>query len=513
MNQSKFPDNLTSTKLDSYSKENLIQEISILKAELSAALKEIYRLKNQALTDEQLTLILSEQLGEFRNTAYGASSERYKKPENKKIKIKDPLPKIKKPSERYPNLPIREEKIEFTTTPSCDSCGQLMTDSGMLEESEQLNVIQKKFEIVKYLRPKYRCSCQSCIKTAPLPERIIPGSSYSDDMVIDIVCSKYCDLIPIERYVQMAGRGGLIGLPPNSLIELTHQFADYLKIIYRLIKKDIQESRVLHGDETPHRMLEGSSTKSWYLWGFSNARSCYLECRDTRSGDVASEMLANSKCEVLLTDVFGGYNKAINAINMERSKEHKKTVFNAKCNAHARRYFYKPRLNYPECNFYLDNYHKIYLLNAEAKGKPPDEVMQIREKMRPHFEAMKSRAEEDLLTGKYPEKGKYHIAMNYFLENYQELVYFMDHADVAIDNNAQERLLRSHVVGRKTWYGTHSEKGAETAAIHFTIIETCKLNNVNPRDYLKDLVRDLQNGKSPYTPYQFKNNTSSNVPH
>ena len=84
MNQSKFPDNLTSTKLDSYSKENLIQEDSILKAELSAALKEIYRLKNQALTDEQLNLILSEQLGELRNTAYGASSERYKKPENKK---------------------------------------------------------------------------------------------------------------------------------------------------------------------------------------------------------------------------------------------------------------------------------------------------------------------------------------------------------------------------------------------------------------------------------------------
>ncbi len=68
-------------------------------------------------------------------------------------------------------------------------------------------------------------------------------------------------------------------------------------------------------------------------------------------------------------------------------------------------------------------------------------------------------------------------------------------------------------MGRKTWYGTHSEKGAETAAIHFTIIETCKLNNLNPRDYLKDLVRDLQNGKSPYTPYQFKNNNSSNVPH
>ena len=80
----------------------------------------------------------------------------------------------------------------------------------------------------------------------------------------------------------------------------------------------------------------------------------------------------------------------------------------------------------------------------------------------------------------------------------------MDYADVAIDNNAQERLLRSHAVGRKTWYGTHSERGAETAAVLFSIIETCKLNKVNPREYLKNLVQDLHNGKNPYTPSEYK---------
>lgn len=69
-----------------------------------------------------------------------------------------------------------------------------------------------------------------------------------------------------------------------------------------------------------------------------------------------------------------------------------------------------------------------------------------------------------------------------------------------IDNNAQERVFRSHVVGRKTWYGTHSEKGAKTAAVLFSIVETCKLNQVNPREYLKNLVEDLLLGKNHYTP-------------
>ena len=504
MSQSEFNNLNLSTKLDSLTKSDLIQKYSNLEIQYFEIIKENLRLKNQHLTAAQLNLILSEQLGGFQNTIFGSSSERYKKPENKKVKNENPLPSIKKPSERYPNVPVREEKIVFDKMPECDSCGKLMTDSGMFEESEQLNVIPKKFEIIKYIRSKYRCSCQACIQTAPLPKRIINGSSYSDDMIIDVVCSKYCDLIPIERYVQMAGRSGLMGLPPQSLIELTHQFANFIRIVYGLIKKEIQSSRVLHGDETPQNMLEGSLTKSWYLWGFSTLKSCYLECHDTRSGDIASEILINSVCEVIVSDDFGGYGKALKFVNESRQSQIKNLITNAKCNAHARRYFFKPRINYPECEFYLENYHQIYRLNAETKDKSVDEILKLREKMKIYFEAMKSRAIEEYSSNKYSDKSKFMVALNYFLKNYNDLSLFLDQSDVAIDNNAQERLLRSHVVGRKTWYGTHSVRGAETAAILFSIIETCKLNKINPREYLKNLVLDLHNGKNPYTPCEYK---------
>jgi transposase len=122
--------------------------------------------------------------------------------------------------------------------------------------------------------------------------------------------------------------------------------------------------------------------------------------------------------------------------------------------------------------------------------------------MKPHFEVMKQKALEEL--PKYPEQSKYGKALNYFLKNYAGLTLFLSEPDVPIDNNSQERLLRSHVVGRKTWYGTHSEQGAKTAAILFTIIETCKLNLVNPREYIKNLVQDLLNDKNPCTPKEFK---------
>lgn len=138
----------------------------------------------------------------------------------------------------------------------------------------------------------------------------------------------------------MAARSGMIDLPPNSLIDLTHKYAVFVKPVYSLIKQGILKARVLNADETPHKMLEGSLKKSWYLWGFSTASLCYLECHDTRSGDVASEVLLGSLCEVLVTDVYSGYNKAIRLSNVERSKNGRKLITNGNCNSHSRRHFF-----------------------------------------------------------------------------------------------------------------------------------------------------------------------------
>lgn len=396
--------------------------------------------------------------------------------------------------------------MPFDEVPMCDACGKLMTDSGMTEESEQLNVIPKKFEIIRWVRPKFRCSCHACIKTPAIPARIIEGSSYSDDMIIDVVASKYCDLIPMERYVQMASRGGLPGLPPQSLIELTHDFANFVRPVYMRIRDEVLKSRVIHADETPHKMLEGSDKKSWYLWGFSTPTLCHLDCHDSRSGDIAFDILKESSCEVLITDVYGGYDKAIRLTNVEREKTQKNFVTGANCNAHARRYFFKVRNDYREAEFYLDSYHRIYQLNAESKEKTAAEITELRSQMISHFAAMKMQAEGEIES--YP-RGKFRTALNYFLENYIGLTVFLNDSEVSIDNNAQERLLRSHVVGRKTWYGTHSERGAKTAAVLFSVIETCKLNNVNPRIYLQNLVKDLLDRKNPYTPKEFKDLTVS----
>lgn len=504
MNQLDIGNQPPRTSLESLSKEEIISRYTIVEDELVRVIRENYQLRAQRITDEQLELVLQEQLGELREKIFGRSTERYKKPvkgddNNSK---KPPKPHIKKPSERYPNLPVREEFITMDPPPKCPCCSEVMTKSGMTEDSEQLTVIPKKYEIVIQKKDKFICQCQEAIVTAPTPPRIIPGSSYSDEMIQDVALSKYCDLIPIERYVGMAVRAGIEGLPPQSLIETTHQFADFVSGAYSLIKKEVMKSRVLNADETPHRMLEGSDKKSWYLWGFSTPTQCFLECHDSRSGDVASPVLIKSDCEVLVTDVYCGYGKAVRVANEERKSSGRPLIRSGYCNSHARRYFFKTWPKYKEAGFYLDHYHEIYQLNSMAKGLSPPQVLELRCQMRPRFEAIRKKAFAEL--GGYPHNGKYGKALRYFLENYDGLVLFLDDADVPIDNNGQERLLRDHVVGRKTWYGTHSPRGALTAAILFSLVETCKLNQVNPREYFKHLAEDLLAGLKPYTPAHFK---------
>ena len=183
-----------STKLETFSKEDLIQKYQLMADELTRVVKDNYRLRELKLTEEQIKLVLEEQLGELQSTLYGSSSERYKKPERSKTPT-PPKPRIKKPSERYPNIPVKEQIISVNPAPNCSSCGNVMTDSGMTEDSEQLTVIPKKYEVNLIKRVKYRCSCHGCIITAPNPKRIIDGSTYSDEMIQDVVLSKYCDLI------------------------------------------------------------------------------------------------------------------------------------------------------------------------------------------------------------------------------------------------------------------------------------------------------------------------------
>lgn len=479
-----------------------------------------------------LTLTMRERMEYYQRLLYrakknrfGTSSERSPKATKEAPQAADPAvaadeakktatrtDTTKQLSERYPDAPVEDEVIDFSATPCCPACNSTMLDFKTTEDAEYLTTSPKEYIIVRQKRKKYRCGkCHSNITTAPAPARIIPGGSYSDEMVIDATLSKFCDLIPMERYCQMAARRGLLGLPPQSLIAASMKLASFIKPVYQRIKDETLNTEVLLADETPHRMLEGDAKKKWFLWGFSSMKSCFFECHNTRSGDVSAAVLANSSCSILLSDVYSGYGRSIRLANETRNEKNRAIILAAYCNAHARRKF-KDRDSDDVCEdaeWMIERYKEIYKLNKEAKDQSVEIVKKKRSEMKPIFESMRDEAQKKIDT--YSSKSQMATAYNYFLENYEGLTRFLDNQLIPIDNNLSERLLRSHVVGRKTWYGTHSKESAATAAIHFSIVESCKIIDVNPREFYSDAVKRIHKKVEPLTPQEFKQQRDSNT--
>jgi transposase len=507
-------------RLQTLTQEQLIQYVRGLEDINQQLLRHNHQLKKRAEELEDRSVLLGQQFVLLKHELYGKSSEKVAASETNTGddldsvggplgEKKPPRKRVRLPSERYPDAPLIERDILLETPGSCGCCGESLSDSGLTEDREFITKIPEQFYVVREKRHKYRCGhCHGDLKTAPSLPAIKPGSAFSDEFIQDVAVSKFCDLIPIERQVKIAERKGFPGLPPQSLIETTHYLAEFLLPVYEKIKNETFSSRVLHADETPHRMLEGDSTQNWYFWGFSGRKSAYFEAQPTRSGDVASALLKDARCEVLLSDVYSGYKKAARDANAYRATKGLALIKTSYCNAHARRKFKESEAFAEESDYFIRQYQKIYRLEelARDEGAPPERLQENRERMRVVFAEMKAQAMEWLPA--FSAKSSIVKAMSYFLKNYDEFVFFTapHQLDVPIDNNPQERLLRNPVIGRKTWYGTHSKLGAKTTAVLFSVMESCKLNQVNPREYLKDVVACIHAGKPAFTPSEFKAN-------
>jgi transposase len=272
----------------------------------------------------------------------------------------------KLPSERYPNLEIKEETVEPASPPICNCCEAEMSKTGLFDVTEKLEVIPKRYYISRQKREKYNCQkCHSGIASLKPTPSIIPQSNYGDSVIIDAALSKYCDLLPMERYTSMAARLGLRDLPPHSLIGCTHILAFFLNEVVKKIKIEVLISRIIHGDETSHNMLEGDETTNWFLWGFYSPRACYFEVHNTRSGDVVKSFLKYSSAEIILSDGYPGYQKAVREIKEDSGR----VILEALCNAHACRYFKESgKIWKDELEKILESYGKIYELEAEKKN-------------------------------------------------------------------------------------------------------------------------------------------------
>lgn len=466
------------------------EEIKLLKKKLYGSSSERRKSESSANTNDQ----------KGSRAAQGGSGTSSQESEAKK-----PKKRTRTLSEQYPNAEVQDKHINFDYIPMCSCCDEPMVDSGLDEVTEELQTIPAKTIIVRKHRRKFRCKKSlSGLVSAPLAPRIAPGSSLGDSFIMHCALSKFLYLTPSERYAKMIAQSGFDDFAPQLVLAGQHACAEFLRPVYRRMKREVQRCAILYADETTHRMLEGDeSDRTWYLWGFTAQGASYFELHNTRSGDVAIKFLAESQCLYLMTDVYSGYIRAVREANAIRRAQGRPEIIMLYCNSHSRRRFTDAAVSYPdEAQFFIDQYADIYRLERELKLlKNHMERKQKRAEMKAYFEAMVVRAQ--LLRGTVSDKSTLARAIDYFLGNYKELTYFITDPHLPIDNNISERQLRCPVIGRKTWLGTHSERGAETTEILFTLFQSCKIARVNAQHYLSAVVEALLRGDPPFTPQEY----------
>jgi transposase len=450
----------------------------------------------------------------LRAKLFGKSSERRRK--NKKNGSNSNKPKaserIRLPSEQYPNARIKEETIIDTTPPTCPDCNNEMTDSGLRETSERLELIPMEIFIVRMNRVRYHCKCCQCApQTAALPARLAPSSSLNDSVLIEASIAKFYDLIPAERFAKMLSRSGL-DISDKLILAAQHKLARVFYTVYLMLKNEVQLSKLNHADESPHKMLERNEGKiSWYLWSFCSKTSVYFEIQNTRAGSVSIEFFKESKATVLMSDAYSGYDRTVREVNEYRKANNFPLLKSALCNDHSRRYFYNAQ-EYELGEKALDVYENIYKIESRVQDMINNPIvsesdnsgnaLKLRQTMDPLFNQIYDLSCEILMNN--TANSLIGQAANYFLNNLPGLTLFMTDIDIPISNAPAERSVRNPAVGRKTWIGTHSRNGAETSAIHYSLFESCRLNEVNPREYYNYLAQLHRDGKELITPYQYK---------
>jgi len=261
--------------------------------------------------------------------------------------------------------------------------------------------------------------------------------------------------------------------------------------------------RVLCADETPWRMLvgDGEGKKSWYVWAACGDDGAMYRIQDTRSAEGARALLGEF-AGVLMTDGYKAY---------DRTKREGARYVQAHCWSHVRREFLEAARFYPrEAGAVVNLIDELFRIDRLTSGRgPPGDpdqrelVRKLRaERSEPVIRALEAWGLE--IPRRFLPESAIAKAAKYMTGVWPGLVRFLTDPDVPLTSNAVERSLRGVVVGRKNFYGTKSVRGAEVAALFYTLFESAKLCGLEPAAYVTQAVMAALKGEKVLAPHELK---------
>lgn len=397
------------------------------------------------------------------------------------------------------------ERRELDPGTCCPACGGELRLVGE-DVSKILDMIAAQMKVIEIARLKKSCRCCEKMVQLPAPSRPISGSMAGAGLLAYILVSKFDDHLPLYRLNEIFARMG-VDIPDSTLVDWCGRAMQVLLPLIELIEAAIMSSDLLHADDTPIRVLDrslrdkglGKGVKKGRLWtyvrdqrpwaGIAPPGAVYYFAPDWKEEHVHRHLKEASG--ILQADGYKGYAKLY-----EAGTDGKRRFREASCWAHWRRDFHDIwTSNKSEiAREALDRIGALYDIERGIAGKSADIRLAARQKhSKAKVEAFRVWAEAQLT--RIPGKSDLAGAFRYGLSRWSSFCLFLEDGRVAIDNNAAERALRPIGVGRRNWLFAGADTGAETLARAMTIIETAKMNGLDPQAYLADVLDRIQDHK------------------
>ena len=395
-----------------------------------------------------------------------------------------------------PHLP-RIEVIVDIEDKTCPCCGGGLHVIGE-DRAEVLDYIPARFQVRVIRRPRYGCrGCEEAVIQAPAPERPIDGGMATEALLAHVLVNKYSDHLPLYRQSQIFAREG-VTLDRSTLSNWVGRACWWLASLHELMLSTVLSSPRVFADDTTLPVLDPGQgrTKTGRLWCYAVDNRPWRGPGHPVAAYVYSE---NRKAEhpavhlkgfrgLLQTDGYAGF------IRLAAPDDAIKLAF---CWAHTRRKFHDIHVatKAPLAEEALLRIAALYAVEAEINGHSAEERRHVRqERSRPHVDAMHVWLNDRLerLSG----RSALAQAIRYALNHWEGLILFLEDGRVELDTNTVERAIRPVALGRKNALFAGSDSGGRHWAIIATLIQTAKLNGVDPLAWLTDVLERIVSGRT-----------------
>lgn len=387
----------------------------------------------------------------------------------------------RRPTGRRPlpaHLPRHRVEIDVADADKQCACGHPKTRIGE-SVSEKLEYEPASFIVIETVRAKYACPhCHDGVVEAPAPPQAVEKSLASEGLLAHVVISKYVDHLPLHRLEGIFAREG-IDLARSTLCGWVADVATALTPIGDQLRREVTAATYLQTDDTSVTVLDerGGSFKG-RLWTYLDplGRQVVFDATATHERDGPARFLAEFR-GALQADAYAGYD------GLYQSGQ----VREIGCWAHARRRFVEALMTDLHAALMVARIQQLYQVERAATDLSVEARQLLRqEQSLPLLEQIDA-VRLDLARTVLP-KSPLGEAVGYLTNQWTVLQRFAQDGRLAIDNNRAENQLRVVAVGRKNWLFAGSLEGARRAALLYSIVQSCKLADVPPFEYLKDVL-------------------------